>query len=271
MKIALSIIFLMFSMEVSANAPKSQGLDYSTLYEKVKQISIDYKKYRDACTDSELILRWRSQYFPTGGVRTLYCNLKSEISMKYIQEVVGEHMFTNVANHETPNLYSTDQFGHYNKKFLDKIYLIVDDLESSKAYTSLQPFYDMYFRDLFRIYYTAYKSLNINPEFRKTAFNEYKKSILDKEGIDIYKFVECPNIHAYWPTETKIEWGMKYYVSSTAIYFWLRRSIDGTEVIIFDILKKTIGLFDADFMSSVEQVVVDEDLKGEECYRPVYD
>ncbi|MES2676550.1 MAG: hypothetical protein V4660_20095 [Pseudomonadota bacterium] len=254
---------------VQENLAESQ--DVKAVFEKVKSLSTDYKSYRDSCIDTELISRWRNSYFPKGGIRALYCNLKSEISFAVIRKAVGEDVFANTDSHKVPNLYSKNQFGHYNKKFLEKIYSLLDEIESDGSYKSLQPVYDTYFRDLFRIYYTVYKSLNINSAFRKAVFFEYQNSISNNLSINVYKFTECPNIQAYWPNEYKIEWSMQYYVSSTAVYFWLRRGMDDTEVKMFDILKRAIYLYDRNFISAVEQVVVDRNLIGEICYRPVYD
>ena len=162
-------------------------------------------------------------YFPHGGIKTIYCHIDSVLSYKMINEVArrnGMTVFVKGPHTEDTLNLGASTFGHYNKDFviwLRENAIPGDDNKLLKK--TLQPIYNRYLKSLARIFYREYL------EFGQ-----------------------------------KREWyGNR---ASMAEGFWQRRSVDGTKEEFYKGLKKLLSIYDKEVLN-IDVEIDDEIAKVE--------
>lgn len=260
---------------VTSESNKDKGIKLDkkhAILSSIKKISLRYKDYTNSCTTSELDKQWGNGYYPNGGARSLYCHFKPILNLETFESIFTVFVKGPHKNGEL-DLYSKSEFGHYNPEFIRWVHnQLIPGKENNVEIVATLPIYNRYVKDIARIYYTVNKSINVNKEFKKHILEKYMTDINKGNYVDIYEYNECPNITSKWPEAYPVEWGKKYYVSSTAALFWLRREIDGTSILFDELITKLLKSYDLEFMEAVNNTTSSRTYSGSTCYRQeVYD
>lgn len=212
------------------------------------------------------------------GFRYLYCSVRNVISFEKAQSIAGLSIFRSGGPHEKElNLNESFRFGHYNPKFLEWLenYIIPPGLDDARFKQLTQLVYETHIGPFARALYHAHEILFAEPEAYR-AFeqrfqivkNDYLERLRRRETIES-RFDGDPIAFAtvkaayqrrmeqrtdpgnelqedfrwlsdYLATDRDDDW----YLANTAGGFWVRRSIDGTEAQIFQLVTKLLQTFE---------------------------
>ncbi len=219
----------------------------------------------------------------TTGFRYLYCRIRSVVSFEKAQSIAGINVFMPGGPHDKGiNLDDDNQFGHYNPKFLSWLndYIIPQGMEDPQFSAITLIVYKNYIGPVARaLYHTheilfadslAYQAFEQRYQVVKqrsqqglesnlsmtgftrelTKFAAIKKDYLGllgqhKKLPDLYFENNFAALSDYLAVVNKDDW----YMANTAGGFWVRRSIDGTEAQIFQLLTKLLKTFDSKVVS----------------------
>lgn len=212
-------------------------------------------------------------YWPGGSAHTIVTQLLKKISMNYLVNQYGKPIFLEGPHTDTSfQLQSLTKFGHYDPAFLtwldqhlDQILAERDFVERTKSVVS------RYLLGTVELYLTSYYYLINNPEIRDEILLDYmmkyKDESLDENHHRAFFIPSLRKDNPDWNGEAKSEQYIWYYPEATtqfdwiltrmnekwqylpvgsAIMFWMRRSIDGTDQQFVDLLTKFYRGYDAD-------------------------
>ncbi|MCV6636449.1 hypothetical protein [Candidatus Albibeggiatoa sp. nov. NOAA] len=198
------------------------------------------KIYQQTDTRCEQEQTW----FHDLGMRGFYCHLKSGLSFKQLQALAPMPIFLSSPHQNNQlNLNSRFSFGHYNPEFVNWLNNNVIPANPSPAFLkATQGFYDDYIKPLARTYYMVHHILQANPEFKNTELRRYEDLILTQKLPEFY------TSHTYLTLRSKYpeleEFTRDNYEVASAMTFWLRRLMDGTEDEFIQVLKKLLLTYD---------------------------
>ncbi|MCC5815383.1 MAG: hypothetical protein JJT78_11550 [Leptospira sp.] len=202
-------------------------------------------------------------YFPGGGIQNFYCHLKDISSFSEIEKFFGQAIFLS-GPHKNGFLILDDDhsFGHYNPEFPKFLKRTMIPGSQDRAFAILtQPIYNEYLRNLARIYYATYLKLQSNQVYLTKERIRYKKLIQQKTleryyYEKYYSFMETgftddenANVSSRFKTYSN-DSEFDGNVVKSAVLFWIRRSIDGTDKEFVSGLKVLLLTYDADFIKS---------------------
>ncbi len=204
-------------------------------------------------------VRW--DYFSEGmgGLRSMYANVRSLITLRDIQKIAGTPIFTSGPHSSSElNLEAKYRFGHYNPKFVKWLLKYAVPASTDKSFRRLtKPFYDSYFRDLARTYYAAYIELHAQPglfkQEKQWLLDQLKNNTLPQNYYFRYEDILAGKEDTLRsPKIGKGGYRLVYKFDTnqagTAAAFWLRRSIDGTDGDFFLLLRLLLETYDTHFI-----------------------
>ncbi len=165
----------------------------------------------------------------TTGIRYKYAVLKEVLSLKTLEKLTGEPVFKS-GPHEDEMDYNSDEFGHYNVVFLERMKGFLYGAMDSKIFNRFASnYYDNELRAMVRTYYRTYK-------------------YIESEGDVISKYGTTYQSSAFRAfADAEEEKGYDWYDSDTAAWFWIRRKADGTEGYFLQIIETLLNKYDPDF------------------------
>ncbi|MEM7670486.1 MAG: hypothetical protein AAF317_15335, partial [Pseudomonadota bacterium] len=211
------------------------------------------------------------------GFRSLYCSVRNIVGFKKLEALSGIPIFLEGSPHtDELNFTDTGNFGRYNPEFLawvDK-YLFPEDLDGPHLAETARMVYDNKIGPVVRALYNSHQILFAEPaayaafeqDFEETA-GIYKMSGANERrfGSEVFTLDEviadyqdelatgavtqcCQDdlgerfrwLADYLATARDDDW----YLANTAGGFWVRRTIDGTQGQIYQLLVKIIRRFD---------------------------
>ena len=184
-------------------------------------------------------------YFPNGGIRSVYCHLKTIVDYRRIARTFGKAVFLDGPH--TPDALRLDarlDFGRYNPDFVRWLVETAMPAASDPGFRErTQAVYDRFLRPLARTVYTVHEHLFADPAFLKREKATLLRKMADRtlEPYHYEKYYDFANIEA-GPHDAN--------VVKTTVAFWIRRSIDGTEPIFFDGLRKLILTYDSGYLET---------------------
>jgi hypothetical protein len=247
-KRSLYLIFSLFLILSCSGTKKTTNNNPSlTLFERQAH---ELQKNWDAIVDAvdlsyENILSW----VPESGIRGRYAQFKTKLGRQMLEKIVGHKAFIKGPHADTLNLKSLTEFGHYNPKFLKKLNTQLKTLYTKKTFVEkFQDFYDRELQDYLRVHYQAHNFIKYNPEYKTDYLNHiehYKKNPeLGEQGLS--PTYEMYDSFYHFGTNMKDD-GYDVYEAHSCPSFWMRRSIDGTSELFFELLETTLKTFDSDF------------------------
>ena len=212
-------------------------------------------------------------YFPDGGMRSFYCHLLSFIDFSTLSNAIEVPVFVS-GPHEGGQLVlnAPFSFGHYNPEFVTKIGNLLIPGSDDETFRDLtQPVYDNFIQDLARIYHVTYVKLGANPDY----MNKEKQAFLDGVNqqtlsgfyYEKYFYFMNPNFignedNSSFLSSNGSSGGWSGNVVKTAVAFWIRRSVGGTDDEFFASLQKLLQAYDQTFLDDnpfVSAPIVPED------------
>ena len=234
---------LLILLLVGACAP--QGLDQRNQAELVSHISRSLKDLsaisdRPACPSTRL---------KNIGLRRLYCTVSPQLPYALVENLLGEPVFLNGPHQDGQlNLAHASQFGHYNPKFLIKFSNALKSLLDNDTFVArTRLFHNRMLKDIIDPYLASYSyielhradawlinALDVKLGKAEPAYGSWQDS------VDQYELRTETNqpLPYGWAQERLRDATVAlatpqcndcFYNINTAMAFWLRRSIDGTD------------------------------------------
>ena len=185
-----------------------------------------------------------SSWLPESGIRGRYEVLKKQVSLKFMEELVGCRVFLKGPHQEEVD-FNSGSFGYYNPVFLERLKPILGEVLQNKLFVeNTRTLYDAELKQYLR---TFFLSFNIAAN-RTDIMESYLKHIEHKE----HKSFSGPSFYLQEAfrdfAESAEENGYDVYEGFTCPGFWIRRSIDGTEGQFYNLLLLVLKTYDADFL-----------------------
>lgn len=179
-------------------------------------------------------------YWPNGGIQIAYYHLATFITYEMISNLSPEPVFLSGPHGAVNlNLNSSQTFGHYNPKFLQWFQdHLIEMLQDESFVESTLNSFQTYLGDTAQTYWATYTILNQYPQELNTLLEDYKTRIENRSLPDGYYYNIAWSDHAnQFNSLQKLNESYNTNVIAPAVYFWLRRYIDGTEAQVFSMLE----------------------------------
>ena len=200
-------------------------------------------------------------YFPHGGMYTMYCRLKNFGSLEEIESSLGFSAFLSGPHKDGfLDVTSTTSFGHYNPAFVSSLTRwALPALRDEEFRERTQGIYNRFVQPLARTYWVTYGKLAANPEFWQQE-QDYLMSGIAAGGVDFHYerfffflnpyFVDNPDADFGFFSDRGFDGGIyDGNVVKTAVGFWLRRGIDQTAPLFADALTEVLSTYDPTFLA----------------------
>ncbi|TXD35203.1 hypothetical protein FRC98_17205 [Lujinxingia vulgaris] len=196
-------------------------------------------------------------YFPHGGLRTLYCRARNFIDAPQLFDLSPVPVFVSGPHHGELKLDATKNFGHYNPDFVATLASwAIPSPEDTLFIDLTTPTYDRVVMPLAAIYRATYLKLQQNPDYLAAEAKRLTRAMQSPGGVspdhyEAYFYFFNPHFianptgdHTYF-SERGFDGG--YFdgnVVKSAVGFWIRRHIDGTDALFYANLQKLIDLYE---------------------------
>ena len=174
------------------------------------------------------------------GLRSLYYYAgEVSFSLGRLALTFDTPVFTSGPHTEQADLESRD-FGHYNPLFVERVALVAEALgRDQAAIQRTRPSFQHLLRRQARTYLLVHQALHRNPEWYEGLLHDYQDQ-LDGRIEYVDRFEEFrPMLEGFSRN------GMTWYETDTAMWFWLRRDLDGTDALWVNALEALLKAYDA--------------------------
>ncbi len=195
-----------------------------------KLLSYDYQPNRD--TDGTWLME---------GFRSKYAMAKKYVSPDILAATYGTPVFLEGPHKEDMDFNSTTSFGHYNPAFISKVTADVKTVLANPFFRGLIKETYPNFEGMAKTYKNAYLYINEKPKRLKGIRKSYLRQLRQKSGTTEGSMQETFRAYADSQDEES-DW----YEAVTAPSFWVRRSIDGTDKQIYELLNLIITEMEKD-------------------------
>jgi hypothetical protein len=222
----------------------------------------------NGCQGDDRGVPWFDYGVPGGGMRTFYCYLRARAGgFAELERVAGMPVFL-AGPHQGGklDLQSASSFGHYNPDFVRWLGRAAIPSPGDATFrAATQPIYRARVQPLARIYYVTYVKLHDWPGFlthekgallsRMRSEGKRRPHELGAGWYEKYALFMNPGYFAHandesWLMEHGFDGGWDCNLVKTAVGFWIRRSIDGTDQLFFADLEQLLRTYDADFLAN---------------------
>ena len=179
-------------------------------------------------------------YWPNGGIQITYYHLATFLSYEMISYLSPEPVFVSGPHGVVNlNLNSSQTFGHYNPKFIQWFQdHLIEMLEERRFVASTLKNFQTYLGDTAKTYWATYTILNQYPNELNTLLEDYKTRLKTRSLPDGYYYnIAWSDGAEKFNSLTKLHAAYDANVVAPAVYFWLRRYLDGTEEQMFSMLE----------------------------------
>jgi hypothetical protein len=179
-------------------------------------------------------------YFPDGGMRNFYCHLLSRIRWVEFCKLVPMKIFLSGPHRDDALVLDARRsFGHYNPAFVKWLgAAFLPAAQDPKFRAATQAIYDAKVRPLARAFHAAHQALAKH----RDVFEKEQKLLLKQLANG--GTPEAPYEKFYRLTDDQYDGN----VTKTAVAFWIRRGVDGTEREFFADLKLLLQTYDKEFL-----------------------
>ena len=179
-------------------------------------------------------------YWPDGGIQIAYYHLATFVTYGMISHLSPHPVFGSGPHGAVNlNLNSSQTFGHYNPQFLQWLQdHLIEILQDKSFVESTLTNFQTYLGDTAKTYWATYTILNQYPNELNTLLEDYKTRLKTRSVPDGYYYNIAWSDHAnQFDSLKRLNESYNTNVVAPAVYFWLRRYIDGTEAQIFSMLE----------------------------------
>lgn len=185
-------------------------------------------------------------YWPKGGIRSAYYHLATFAGYETLTRLSPYPVFVS-GPHGTDhlNLNARFEFGHYNPEFLrwfqGQLSEILKDQEFVKQTT---PLFRTYLGSTAEAYRATYKALIDHPDELMALLRDYKNHLDNRTLPEGYYYnVAWSEAAERHPFLKELNATHDPNVIAPAVYFWLRRYIDGTHQQVFSMLESMLHAY----------------------------
>lgn len=219
--------------------------------------------------DSVLNIDASSSYIP--GSRNLYARLKLIMNLGKLASIAPHRVFSESPHAEEFN-FQSNQFGHYNPKFVRWAAANLIPAANDTILRNLtHPVYAKYLFKMARYFHLAHRDLGADPTCVSLIAAEYTNEIERYKNVkwtegggpgyylqesfrryaDLIK-ADRDSGKRNWPVVSadSLDW----YQSNFAAGFWIRRHIDGTSTEFANLLQRLLTTYDPDWLQTGEAV-----------------
>lgn len=173
-------------------------------------------------------------YFPEGGMRSVWCHLTTYLGLANVERLSGA-LWVSGPHSVAKGLKLDDErsFGHYDPKFVEWLveHAIPDDRDAAfKEKTRV--IYDKYFKDLARMYLIALTYVEQKPGFLEGELSYLEGYLAKPSGTRPLDRVNAPEA---------LDYDNRY---AGAVAFWVRRNADKTAPIFGEGLRRLVRVYD---------------------------
>ena len=186
-------------------------------------------------------------YWPNGGIQIAYYHLATFATYEMLSNLSPHPVFVSGPHgSRSLNLNSSFEFGHYNPEFLawfqDHLMEILNDSIFVDLTTEK---FKTYLGQTLRTYWQTYIALNQNSNELNILLEDYKNQIKNRSLPKGYYYnIAWSSARDKFVFLEKLEAsGNNSNVTAPAVYFWLRRYIDGTHEQMFSILESLLNSY----------------------------
>lgn len=258
--LALPLALIPALAQGDASTPRPEGGTspfFQELWRALPQMS-------SGCPAEEKGVSWFDYGFPGGGMRTVYCYARSKATFAGLEKAAGMPVFASGPHRAGKlDLAAGASFGHYNPDFVRWLGRAAVPREGEALHAATQPLYRDRVQPLARIYYVTYLKMHSG----HGAWLERQKRALEAEmrhprsheigagWYEKYDFFMNPSYFAHekddgYLMDHGFDGGWDCNLVKTAVGFWLRRSLDGTDELFFADLKQLLASYDAGFLAN---------------------
>ncbi len=180
-------------------------------------------------------------YWPNGGLRSIYDHLRTFIDYRTLVGIVPVPIYLSGPHSEISlSLNERYQFGHYNPEFIRWLDNHISILTEDGAFIkSTKPLFDKYLSKTAFTYWECYRCLEKETKLKEHLKSDYLKRI-NEQTLPV-GFYACGSER--YESINKLSNKYSGNVVGPAIYFWLRRSVDGTDERIYTALDKILRAY----------------------------
>lgn len=209
------------------------------------------------------ITKINERYWPNGSTHTILSQLLKEISFSYIANLYKKPIFRQGphGDHQL-NLSSQSSFGFYEPEFL--LWLenhLTVTMKDEQFISMSKSMVDKYLINTVHLYIMSYHYLKDNPDIYSNLFDNYQsqyhnQAIKDNHHYAFYTNSKSPITQYEWFTinlqNSFNSDGYKYVAVGSAIFFWMRRGMDGTDQQFITLLKEFYGAYNLQKLLEIE-------------------
>lgn len=178
-------------------------------------------------------------YWPDGGIRIAYDHLATTATYATLAELSPVPVFVSGPHGDRRlQLDAPFTFGHYNPAFLRWFRANLSEVLRDRPFvrSTSEPF-KKYLGTTAMTYRATYLTLNENPQDLESLLKDYKARMSGHNLPKRYYYnLAWSEATTRYPTMHKLREAYDSNVVASAVYFWLRRRIDGTDQQIFSML-----------------------------------
>jgi hypothetical protein len=184
-------------------------------------------------------------YWPNGGLRILYHYLRTFATYAQLSLHFGTSVWVSGPHTAKElDLHHPTSFGHYNPRFVEWLRSNIRFVTTKRAFVlATSAIYGQYLSEIVTRYYVTYQLLRGNPDVMQELTKSFQEglatgtlpqqyyynlawSVAPEEQSPVHKLIEVLDKQL----------GHDSNVTCTAVYFWVRRHLDGTAPLFFSIL-----------------------------------
>ncbi len=228
------------------DSPEGTGVAQGSLPQMIEAAWRGLGRAKNACPDV-------FAYEP-GGAKINYCFVKSLLSYRRVQSVLPMKIFLSGPHtRRALALEDTARHGRYNPKFVR--WLVENGVPAASNPALLkatQGFYDKRFKVSVRAFYVARKLQSDAPKLMKKLTGKYFEHVRKRKQYNFWG--------GQWERFPSPSYEFQA-IGASALGFWVRRSLDGTDGLFEQALEKLMKTYDAGFLGKARAMSFSE-LKG---------
>jgi len=238
---------------ISTPAPAAKKVKESKLTQHVKKTA---SKWEKLFAGNEPTYEECFSWIPDTGVRGKYYRLQSILGIAVLEKLTGEKVFLSGLHTKGKlNFQSKTDFGKYNPKFIMAVMKSVKEITADKKFYPVgETIYNKYMKRIARSYYRAY--LHVSAVDSAEIIEKYKKQMILKAPEECDEYGCSPSYflqEQFTAFANSLDGTDADYIESlTTPGFWIRRKIDGTDPLFFDLLTIVIKVYDKEFLDEDE-------------------
>lgn len=175
-------------------------------------------------------------YWPDGGIQIAYYHLATFISYQSLCQLSPEPVFLS-GPHSKINLHlsSGQTFGYYNPKFLQWFQNHLSaTLQNKRFVKSTQINFQTYLGKTVQTYWATYTVLNQHPQELNALLKDYEQRLNERSLPEAYYYnIAWQENSDQYDSLRELSTAYDMNVVAPAVYFWLRRRLDGTDQQVF--------------------------------------